>query len=177
MNVVPTSFPCRNTGKKLGCTAGTWFINDYDSIFGLYVKKDCLRGQKMSGSWTSPYIMQVTRASFFSFSLFIMQKHEQMQILLALIAKLSFLLLLCIPPAPSSYSYNLIMKQISFILIFWLCFSFLTAHKCSYTFICIFHLCRDIRTPLCPPLRLGATRVIHLHSSGGERGATRGTNI
>lgn len=99
MNVVPTSFPCRNTGKKLGCTAGTWFINDYDSIFGLYVKKDCLRGQKMSGSWTLTYIMQVTRASFFSFSSFIMQKHEQMQILLALIAKLSFLLLRCIPPS------------------------------------------------------------------------------
>lgn len=53
----------------------------------------------MSGLWTSPYIMQVTWASFFSFSSFIMQKHEQMQILLALIAKLSFLLLLCIPPS------------------------------------------------------------------------------
>lgn len=34
----------------------------------------------------------------------------------------------------------------------------------------------DSGTPLYPPFRLGATRLIHLHSSKRERGTTRGTN-
>lgn len=32
---VPSSLSCRHTGKELGFTAGTWFINGYDSISGL----------------------------------------------------------------------------------------------------------------------------------------------
>ncbi len=37
--------------------------------------------------------------------------------------------------------------------------------------------CPDTSTPLYPPLRLGATRLIHLHSLRGERGATSGANM
>ena len=45
---VPSSLSCRDTGEELGCTAGTWFIHDYDSILRLHVRHVCLRGQKIA---------------------------------------------------------------------------------------------------------------------------------
>lgn len=57
------------------------------------------------------------------------------------------------------------------------CFTLLHTHtKCRYTHMHI-SLCSDTSEPLYPPFRLGATRLIHLHGSRGERGATRGTNM
>lgn len=38
-------------------------------------------------------------------------------------------------------------------------------------------LCPDRSAPLYLPLRLGATRLIHLQGSRGNRGATTGTNM
>lgn len=105
-----------------------------------------------------------------------------MQISSSLNHMLSFTSLAFSPPPPKSYSHSLTMKHtlnssssICFPLSVSFLFHSLTHKTWIHTHMHI-SLCPDTGTPLYPPFRLGATRLIHLHSSRGERGATRGTN-
>lgn len=64
---VPSSLSCRDTGKELECTAGTWFINGYDSILGLHVKNDCLREHKIhtTHTWSLHSLWHINHSSPF----------------------------------------------------------------------------------------------------------------
>ncbi len=109
-----------------------------------------------------------------------------MQISSSLNHMLSFTSLAFSSQPPESYSHSLSVKHTlnsSSSICFPLSVSFLfhslshTHTKRGYTHTHMhISLCPDTGTPLYPPFRLGATRLIHLHRSRGERGATTGTN-
>lgn len=119
------------------------------------------------------------------------QKHryaEKMQISASHNHLLSFISLCTLPP---TFRLSLIQSHHQTCT---LCPSFSTCLPLSVSFLCfiLLHtlackyihththmhisLCPDTSTPLYLPFRLGATRLIHLHSCRGERGIRRGTN-
>lgn len=141
----------------MGCTAGTWLINGYDSILGLYARNICLRGYKDVP--TTDLILSHGHKG--SLLVSIMSRHRNI---------LKICLKRCI--------FHLTISLISV-------FSTSTDFSIFFPLFCSsMHLSlgHDTSTSLSPPFRLGATRVMHLHGFRGERheqpeGPTRGTAV